>query len=174
MAADSRGAAVPGATAEQAVRAAVRILSDRMNAGVVPASVSMLVKGVIKAMFMRSYDNGGRPLHLDLPLAGLAATGQVAGDHPERPAEPSPAAGSHRASGQRPAPTIAKSAALGEESWPMSLREAIRIGLDNSEIIRVISFGAKGSPVGGIRAGGARFGRRRRRDAADRHRPTQL
>ena len=37
-----------------------------------------------------------------------------------------------------------------QEIWPMTLQEAIRIGLDNSEVIRVISLGAQGIPVGGF------------------------
>lgn len=37
-----------------------------------------------------------------------------------------------------------------EEVWPMTLQEAIRIGLDNSEIVRVIPFGAQGIPIGGF------------------------
>jgi len=37
-----------------------------------------------------------------------------------------------------------------EQIWPMTLQEAIRIGLDNSEVVRVIAFGAQGIPVGGF------------------------
>ena len=37
-----------------------------------------------------------------------------------------------------------------QEVWPMSLQQAITIGLDNSEVIRVISLGAQGIPVGGF------------------------
>jgi outer membrane protein TolC len=37
-----------------------------------------------------------------------------------------------------------------DEIYPMTLQEAIRIGLDNSEVVRVISFGAQGIPVGGF------------------------
>ncbi len=37
-----------------------------------------------------------------------------------------------------------------QEVWPMTLQEAIRIGLDNSEVIRVISLGAQGIPIGGF------------------------
>lgn len=37
-----------------------------------------------------------------------------------------------------------------QEIWQMTLPEAIRIGLDNSEVIRVISLGAQGIPVGGF------------------------
>jgi outer membrane protein TolC len=37
-----------------------------------------------------------------------------------------------------------------DEVWPMTLPECIRIGLDNSEIVRVIAFGAQGIPIGGF------------------------
>ncbi|MGO8903332.1 MAG: TolC family protein [Isosphaeraceae bacterium] len=37
-----------------------------------------------------------------------------------------------------------------EEVWQMTLQEAIRIGLDNSEVVRVIPFGAQGIPIGGF------------------------
>jgi hypothetical protein len=36
------------------------------------------------------------------------------------------------------------------EAWPMTLQSAMRIGLDNSEIVRVIAFGAQGIPIGGF------------------------
>ncbi len=36
------------------------------------------------------------------------------------------------------------------EVWPMTLQQAIRIGLDNSEVVRVIAFGAQGIPIGGF------------------------
>src|SRR5262249_19517328 len=37
-----------------------------------------------------------------------------------------------------------------QEAWPMKLDEAIRIALDNCEVIRVISFGSQCLPVGCI------------------------
>ena len=37
-----------------------------------------------------------------------------------------------------------------QEIWPMTLQQAIRIGLDNSEVVRVIAFGAQGIPIGGF------------------------
>ena len=37
-----------------------------------------------------------------------------------------------------------------EEIWQLTLQDAIRIGLDNSEVVRVISLGAQGIPVGGF------------------------
>ena len=51
----------------------------------------------------------------------------------------------------------------------MSLRDAIRIGLDNCEIVRMISFGAEGQPWG-IEAIGA-IASRPADGRADRHRP---
>ena len=32
----------------------------------------------------------------------------------------------------------------------MTLQQAIQIGLDNSEVVRVIAFGAQGIPIGGF------------------------
>ncbi len=37
-----------------------------------------------------------------------------------------------------------------DELWQLTLQDAIRIGLDNSEVVRVISLGAQGIPVGGF------------------------
>ena len=37
-----------------------------------------------------------------------------------------------------------------EELWPMTLQEAIRIGLDNAEVVRVINLGAQGIPIEGF------------------------
>jgi outer membrane protein TolC len=37
-----------------------------------------------------------------------------------------------------------------QEIWPMTLQQSIRIGLDNSEVVRVIAFGAQGIPIGGF------------------------
>lgn len=37
-----------------------------------------------------------------------------------------------------------------KEVWPLTLQEAIRIALENSEVVRVISLGAQGIPVGGF------------------------
>ncbi|MGC8638911.1 MAG: TolC family protein, partial [Isosphaeraceae bacterium] len=37
-----------------------------------------------------------------------------------------------------------------DELWPMTLQEAIRIGLDNAEVVRVINLGAQGIPIEGF------------------------
>lgn len=53
-----------------------------------------------------------------------------------------------------PLPKVAKPRTTNDpearEIWQMTLQEAIRIGLDNSEVIRVISLGAQGIPIGGF------------------------
>src|SRR4051812_2787928 len=53
-----------------------------------------------------------------------------------------------------PLPRISKPRTTNDpearEIWQMTLPEAIRIGLDNSEVVRVISLGAQGIPVGGF------------------------
>src|SRR3954466_9082439 len=53
-----------------------------------------------------------------------------------------------------PLPRVAKPRTTNDpearEIWQMPLQEAIRIGLDNSEVVRVISLGAQGIPVGGF------------------------
>ena len=36
------------------------------------------------------------------------------------------------------------------EIWQLTLQDSIRIGLDNSEVVRVISLGAQGIPIGGF------------------------
>src|SRR5579883_404601 len=56
--------------------------------------------------------------------------------------------------GTPPMPKVAPPRKLDQaeapEVWPMTLPEAIRIALDNSEIVRVISFGGAGVPIGGF------------------------
>ena len=53
-----------------------------------------------------------------------------------------------------PLPKVTKPRAIQDpeagEAWPMTLQTAIQIGLDNSEVVRVIAFGAQGIPIGGF------------------------
>ncbi|MDR3633683.1 MAG: TolC family protein [Isosphaeraceae bacterium] len=53
-----------------------------------------------------------------------------------------------------PLPKVAKPRTTNdpeaEELWELTLQDAIRIGLDNAEVVRVISLGAQGIPVGGF------------------------
>ena len=53
-----------------------------------------------------------------------------------------------------PLPKVAKPRTTNDpeaqEIWQMTLQDAIRIGLDNSEVVRIISLGAQGIPVSGF------------------------
>jgi outer membrane protein TolC len=53
-----------------------------------------------------------------------------------------------------PMPRVAKPRTTNDpearEIWQLTLQDAIRVGLDNSEVVRVISLGAQGIPVGGF------------------------
>jgi RNA polymerase sigma factor (sigma-70 family) len=149
FASDAARAAVSRAMAE----AVVRLVSDRMTAGAVPASVSMLVKGVIRSMFTSKLRMAVATLGvLTLIGSGLVAVARVAADDGKATSEGPRAAPSLPDSRVIP-PTDAVSRVLGGESWPMSLREAVRIALDNSPIVRVIAFGAQGIPIGGFEPG---------------------
>ncbi len=51
----------------------------------------------------------------------------------------------------KPAPVTAPSGAVeAQEVWQLTLPEAIRIGLENSSVVRVITLGAEGTPPGGF------------------------
>ncbi len=53
-----------------------------------------------------------------------------------------------------PMPKVAKPRTTSDpearEIWQLTLQDAIRVGLDNSEVVRVISLGAQGIPIGGF------------------------
>ncbi|MHC5540739.1 TolC family protein, partial [Singulisphaera rosea] len=53
-----------------------------------------------------------------------------------------------------PLPKVAKPRTTNDpeaqEIWSLSLQDAIKVGLDNSEVVRVISLGAQGIPIGGF------------------------
>jgi outer membrane protein TolC len=58
------------------------------------------------------------------------------------------AAASQDAACKQQPPAAKRAADEPQEVWPLTLQQAIRIGLDNSEIVRVIAFGQQGIPVG--------------------------
>ncbi len=67
------------------------------------------------------------------------------------PSKPCPAASpSSTDSVSRIGCRLRKDEPESKETWPMTLPEAIRIALDNSEIVRVIALGKEGKPVGGF------------------------
>jgi RNA polymerase sigma factor (sigma-70 family) len=142
-------AAVPEPVAEQAVRAAVRILSDGMTAGTVPASVFLIVKGVMNSMLMRQIRTTAWVTCAMLLLGtGLAGAVRAVGDDPNRPADAPPAASPRPTPRSRPDAPAAGPDRPADATWPMSLREATRIALDNNtHFVQVISRGADGQPA---------------------------
>ena len=142
LAVDVARAAIP----DEAVRAVVRVLSVGMTAGKVPASVNTLVAGVLKTMFLSKLRMTAFALSAMVFLtAGIGAVAWVAADDSNRPIGPD------RTELARPAPierfprNSDATNGLGE-AWPLSLRQAIRIGLDNSQQIRLVSGGDNGTP----------------------------
>lgn len=69
-------------------------------------------------------------------------------------AEVRQAAFMEEASGSTPLPRVSDPRTTDNperpEIWGLSLQDAIRIGLENAEVVRVIPFGAQGIPVGGF------------------------
>ncbi len=63
--------------------------------------------------------------------------------------ESKPAGASEKAACTQPEPAATSDAIEQQEVWPMTLRDALAIALDNSEILRVISFGERGFRTGG-------------------------
>jgi RNA polymerase sigma factor (sigma-70 family) len=152
LASDVARAAVPKVTAEQTVAAAVRVLSDRMTAGGISASVSALVKGVLKSMLLSRLRTTLVALcALTFLGAGLAAVPRVSADDANRANDGPQAGGTHPAPGQHLAPPVTTSRSPDVESWPLSLRDAIRIALDNNGLTRVLAFGPDGKPIGGLK-----------------------
>ena len=129
------------------VRTAVRALTDWSTAGVFPASVRGLVNGVLKAMFFSKLRTiAGIVFALTVVAAGLGAAARVAAEDPKN-AVPPPGNAAAPAPGGQPRTVndlMANAMSDVDTPWSLSLREAIHIGLDNSEVIRVISLNAPG------------------------------
>ncbi len=138
-------AAVRERAAEELVRTAVRALSDGSTAGVFPASVRALVNGVLKAMFFSKLRMMASIVFaLTVVAAGLGAAARVAAEDPKDAVPQArdtakPAPGRQRRTAQQLWAGVMKEV---DTPWSLSLREAVRIGLDNAETIRLISLNA--------------------------------
>jgi RNA polymerase sigma factor (sigma-70 family) len=135
-----------GAVTEEIVRNAMRALSEWMTAGEVSASVRILVKGVLKTMIIGKLRMTAAALFAVVFLtAGLGAVAwSVADDSKRAPDE---------ARTKVPATILAEQGGTFARTldetripWSLTLPEAIRICLDNTEIVRVISTGGGGTP----------------------------
>ena len=132
LAATKARAIVPRSIAEVTAGAAVRCFTGGMTAGEIPASVRSLVKGVLEAMLMNKVRSIATSIvALTFLTAGLGAVARVASDELAKAPEPP--------RNEAPAPSTHLPGVADGEAWPLSLREAIRLGLDHSEIVRVIS-----------------------------------
>ncbi len=133
------------AVSEEIVRNAMRALSEWMTAGEVSASVRILVKGVLKTMIIGKLRMTAAALFAVVFLtAGLGAVAWGVADDSKG------AGGAAQSQGPRPAlvgqpqplPHFLEEQA---ENWSLSLPAAIRIGLDLSEMLRVVSRGENGT-----------------------------
>ena len=135
--------AVDGANAavsEEIVRNATRALSQWMTSGEVSASVRVLVKGVLRTMIIgKFWTTAAACFALVFLTAGLGAVAWGVADDSKRAGDDGRAnvpatilAEQDRA--------FARSSDKVQNPWLLTLPEAIRIGLDNSEIVRVISI----------------------------------
>jgi RNA polymerase sigma factor (sigma-70 family) len=135
------------ATAGATARLAVRAHSELVTAGTVPASVQALVKGALKAMVIAKLRwLAGAVLALGVVTTGLGAVVWGVAEDSNRAERASTRAAVLRVQPeqvQQSSPAVNKPG----ESWPLTLREAIRIGLDNSDALRVIALGTTEMPL---------------------------
>ena len=138
ISADTAIAAESRLKAEETLRFAVHILSDRMTTGEVSASVRMLVNGVIKNMLLGKLRTIATTIFaLTFFGAGLGTLARVAAEDPKNVTDGSqgevlrPAPGERRLSNSPPDKD-------SRENWKLLLPEAIRIGLANSKVSRLI------------------------------------
>ncbi len=118
------------AVAEGTVRLAVRVLSEGMTAGEVPPSVHTLVKGVLHTMLLSKVRATATAVLASVFLtAGLGTVAWVIAGDSNKPVAPTP---TRPAFADQPRPTPVSSDEKGE-TLPLTLREAILIGLENAE-----------------------------------------
>ncbi len=131
---------------------AARAIAGFLTAGVVPASVQGLVKGVLKAMILSKLKTAAAVIcALAFFTIGIGTAARVAAGDPKRPSdqaqsEPAPPP----ATGLQVAPVPPPLVGLGDETWSLSLRDAIRIGLDHSADVRVVSPDPRAVAGGGF------------------------
>jgi RNA polymerase sigma factor (sigma-70 family) len=129
---------------------AIRAVLARLTAGTVPASVGVLVKGVLKTMFIKKLGAAAAMLGtLTFAAAGVGSFVRVAADDPPEPPRPE----------ARIQPAPAPNLGLSEDSWPLTLGEAIRMGLDHRGDYRVMSGPSHDGPlkVAPVKAGADGF-----------------
>ncbi len=124
----------------------IRMVTDRMTAGEVPAQVAALAKGVLVSMFLSKLRTNATALGaLTIAGAGLIAAARVAsGDDKPTPGQAPAAAKQTAPEGQRSTPVVEPKDRTRREHWPLSLRDAIWVGLDNADWVKIIRVGQPG------------------------------
>src|SRR6185312_5304873 len=145
LAADVARAAGTKLIAEELGRMTVQALARRMTTGKVSASGFALVKGVHTTMFLGKLRMAAAALFaLVFLAAGFGAVARVGADDSEATAG---VAGVEPAGPDfiRQLEPKAASVEPSGSAWPLALKDAIRIGLRNSEVIQVIEHGPVGT-----------------------------
>ncbi len=125
---------VPGTETAEAARA----LSDTFSAGAFPASVRVLVKGVVKAMILSKLKLAGAVIcTLAILTIGLTLASRGASDDPAKPPEKLQTEQITRSRDALGPEELSPPKDLGQENWSLSLRDAVRIGLNNADFVDV-------------------------------------
>ena len=142
----------PPALAGSTLEAVMRMVAVRGTAGAVPAAVLTLTEGVLRAMFVTKLK-----LAAAVVAAGLFVTAFAGGvasalpDGSEIQGEAAKPVPNPVASALPPVPNAATATLARVNSWPLSLRDAILIGLENSEVVEIVERindrGARGADV---------------------------
>jgi RNA polymerase sigma factor (sigma-70 family) len=154
------GAAVPMVCAQATIRAVMRVAAGEAMATVVSARVLSLTQGGL-TMITNGWKAAAFAALSVAAIAGLA--GVVGAGDDRRGAHAPDTAGSPVTVAARqptlarvdplvkpPAPAAENVREAAQENWPMSLAEALRIGMDNCAFLRVFAFSAQNLPTGGL------------------------
>jgi RNA polymerase sigma factor (sigma-70 family) len=127
-------------------RLAWRVFSQWRSAGVVPASVHTLVKGVLKAMLVGNLRTAaGAILALGFFTVGLGSVAWVGANDSRRAVDDAKIDMTTPSPFVKPSQRTALGLKESDEIWSLTLRQAIAIGLDNSRTVRLLSFGRPGT-----------------------------
>ena len=128
---------------------AARALSDGLTAGAFPASVRALVKGVFKAMILSKLKTAAAVVcALVFLTTGLGTAVRVAAEDPKKPGDQAQSEPPRPAATKPVPPVTAPLEKFGGIAWPLSLGDAVRIGLNNADFVGLLPQGtAPGSPT---------------------------
>jgi RNA polymerase sigma factor (sigma-70 family) len=139
------GAGLARASAPEA-QDAIRALLERMTSGAFPASVGMLVKGVRKAMLLKRMGMTAALVwtatFVAIGVGAVVGAGGSASD-PKGPDEEARKQATRQVDRRLDPPALAPAREPQGENWLLTLREAIRIGLENGKGVHFVAADAK-------------------------------